>query len=218
MWRDKRKKTEQCVRARNNNAQARDCDFLSSALFAALKLLMTIMTCDNRSATATGTRRKREGELERTSASSDEEGEREDRHREKTRSRRRHYPCWVAGRRDAAISTYRPPPFSLRFLFSFPPCRLSFSVPEYIPPLEHKKPLLGCFCCQPFSDFSHLTAYSFSTPELPRAFARYKRNSTTQKLLMHNSVTDNDRPWMSSLMILDMLVRVLIMNYESLRK
>lgn len=37
----------------------------------------------------------------------DEEEEPED--REKTRSRRRHYPRWVAGRRDAAISTYRPP-------------------------------------------------------------------------------------------------------------
>lgn len=50
--------------------------------------------------------------------------------REKTRSRRRHYPCWVAERRDAAISTYRlpyVPPFPALFL-SLPYISLSLSL------------------------------------------------------------------------------------------
>lgn len=98
---------------------------------------MTIMMCDN-IPLATGKRKK--GSEQETGNSprrvaNDEEEEAKD--REKPRSRRRHYPRWVAGRRDAAISTYRPPrhpPVSRFFFLSSPSPILFLSLPPEFTP------------------------------------------------------------------------------------
>lgn len=123
--------------------------------------------------------RERNGNSPRRGAvANDEEEEPED--REKTRSRRRHYPRWVAGRRDAAISTYRLPrlPAFPALFLSLPSTILFLFLPRPNPPLlEHKERLLGRY--QPFGGFSHLAAMLFRYNSIKSIFKQTTRDLMT---------------------------------------
>lgn len=135
-------------------------------MFAALKLLMTIMTCDNEAFKASGTLGRESGKEDfgktRVSAPvvvNDEE--------EKRRIVRRFaavdaiIPAELQSVATPQYRRYRLP-ISLRFLLFFSPCQLSLSLSLRIHlHARTQEALLGCFSYQPFGGFGHLATTLF---------------------------------------------------------